>query len=131
MSESASEIMRDLAVRLFHNKCEITHKEFEPIGFTIHHITEIENDVLRKQKVLNKNTGKMIRKYPDGSTGRQKYLNDLKPLVEEQPDRFARIKNFVHTRLDHVRYGTTRFPMEQRIRFCDLALRTTHKRKKK
>jgi len=118
VSESAREIMQDLAVRFFHNQCEVTHKEFEPKGFAIHHITEIENDVLRKF-------------YPYSVKGRDDYLRDLKPLVEDQPDRFALIKNFVHTRLDHKRNGTTRFPMDQRIRFCDLALRTIHRRKKK
>ena len=117
MIKSSSEIMGYVARTYFDNHCYVTHKKWEPRGFAIHHIEEIENDVLR-------------RNYPKGNKGRDLYLNDLLPLIDDNPDRFALIKNFVHTRLDHVRYGTTRFPMEQRERFCDLALRTIHRRKR-
>jgi len=118
LSESASEIMRDLAIRFFHNQCEVTLSKFNIRGFVIHHVHEIQNDVLRKQ-------------FPKGVKGRDDYLRALKPLVEECPERFALIKNSIHAKLDHVRNGITRMKMEDRQRFCYLALRTVHKRRKR
>lgn len=118
MSESASEIMRDLAIRFFHNQCKVTLEEFQPKGFVIHHVIEIKNDVLSRQ-------------FPKTPKGKDEYLRALKPLVEECPERFALIKNSIHTKLDHVRNGITRMKMEDRQRFCYLALRTVHKRRKR
>lgn len=108
--------MRYLAKTYFNNRCEVTLETFKDVGFVIHHIREIENDVLRSQ-------------FPKGAKGRDQYLTTLKPLVEDDPTRFALIKNGIHTKLDHKRNGVTRLKMENRIRFCDLALRTIHKKK--
>ncbi len=146
--KSSTEVMKLVAGNYFNNECFVTRKKWEPRGFVIHHIEEIEHDVLR-------------RNYPKGEKGRERYLNDLLPLIEtplteeqvneyrnrieilryelnvildefsRHPVRFALLKNFVHTRLDHIRYGTTRFPIEQRLRFVVLALLTVHRRRKK
>lgn len=110
------EIMRYLAKKYFNNRCQVTLETFKDKSFVIHHIREIENDVLRSQ-------------FPKGIKGRDSYLTALKPLVERDPSRFALVKNGIHTKLDHVRNGVTRLKMENRIRFCDLALKTIHKKK--
>ena len=110
--------MRYLAKTYFKNRCEVTLEPFQDKGFVIHHIIEIENDVLRSQ-------------FPKGNNGREQYLNALKPLVEKDPNRFALIKNGIHIKLDHKRYGVTRLKMENRKRFCDLAMRTIHIKKTK
>ena len=110
--------MSYLARTYFKNRCEVTHEPFQDKGFVIHHVREIENDVLRSQ-------------FPKGVKGRDLYLNALKPLVESDPSRFALIKNGIHTKLDHKRNGVTRLKMENRKRFCDLALRTIHIKKGK
>ena len=116
--KSSTEIMQYLARKYFKNRCEVTLEEFKPIGFVIHHIREINNDVLRSQ-------------FPKGESGRFEYLKKLMPLVEKDPSRFALIKNGIHTKLDHKRNGVTRLKMENRKRFCDLAMRTIHLKKKK
>lgn len=118
MTETSTSIMRYLSRTFFNNRCEVTHEPFQEKGFVIHHVREIENDVLRTQ-------------FPKGEKGRFEYLKALKPLVEKDPSRFALIKNGIHTKLDHKRNGVTRLKMENRIRFCDLALRTIHLKKKK
>ena len=105
--------MRYLAKTYFKNRCEVTLEPFNDKGFVIHHVREIEKDVLRSQ-------------FPKGNKGRELYLNALKPLVEKDPSRFALIKNGIHTKLDHKRNGVTRLKMENRKRFCDLAMRTIH-----
>ena len=115
--ESSTEIMSYLARKYFDNRCRITLETFKPKGFVIHHIREIDNDVLRSQ-------------FPKGEKGRTLYLNALKPLVEKDPSRFALIKNGIHTKLDHKRNGVTRLKMENRIRFCKLALETIHIKKR-
>lgn len=115
--ESSTEIMRYLARKYFNNRCEVTLEPFQDKGFAIHHVEEIEKDVLRPQ-------------FPKGNKGREQYLNALKPLVESDPSRFALIKNGIHTKLDHKRNGVTRLKMENRKRFCDLAMRTIHLKKK-
>ena len=118
MLESSIKIMSYLARTYFKNRCEVTHEPFQDKGFVIHHVREIENDVLRSQ-------------FPKGVKGRDLYLNALKPLVESDPSRFVLIKNGIHTKLDHKRNGVTRLKMENRKRFCDLALRTIHLKKHK
>ena len=118
MLDSSQSIMRYLAKTYFKNRCEVTLEPFQDKGFVIHHIVEIEKDVLRSQ-------------FPKGNKGREQYLNKLKPLVESDPSRFALIKNGIHTKLDHKRNGVTRLKMENRKRFCDLAMRTIHIKKSK
>ena len=114
--ESSTKIMRYLARKYFKSRCQVTLEPFQDKGFTIHHIREITNDVLRSQ-------------FPKGNKGREEYLNALKPLVEKDPSRFALIKNGIHIKLDHRRNGVTRLKMENRKRFCDLAMKTIHNRK--
>ena len=116
--ESSNEIMSYLARKYFNNRCRVTLETFKTKGFVIHHIREINNDVLRSQ-------------FAKGEKGRTEYLNALKPLVERDPTRFALIKNGIHTKLDHKRNGVTRLKMENRIRFCELALETIHIKKRK
>ena len=118
MLESSISIMRYLARKYFNNRCEVTLEPFQDKGFVIHHVEEIEKDVLRSQ-------------FPKGNKGRDEYLTKLKPLVEKDPSRFALIKNGIHTKLDHKRNGVTRLKMENRKRFCDLAMRTIHIKKSK
>jgi len=112
-----SDIMQELAIRYFDNRCQVTHEKFKKRGFAIHHIWKIDNDVFR----IN---------YPNGEKGRLQYLIALKPLVEDQPYRFALIKNGIHTKLDHFKNGVTRLDIDKRIRFCILALRTVHEKHK-
>ena len=118
MLESSIEIMQYLARKYFKNRCEVTLEEFKPKGFVIHHIREIKGDVLRRQ-------------FPPGEKGRFEYLKKLMVMVERDPSRFALIKNGIHTKLDHKRNGVTRLKMENRKRFCDLAMRTIHLKKTK
>ena len=110
--------MRYLARKYFNNRCYVTLETFKDKGFVIHHIKEINNDVLRSQ-------------FPKGNKGRELYLNKLKPLVEKEPSRFTLIKNGIHIKLDHKRNGITRLKMENRKRFCELALKTIHIKKSK
>lgn len=114
--ESSKEIMSYLAKKYFNNRCQVTLETFKDKGFVIHHIREIEKDVLR----IN---------YPQTPKGREDYLNDLKPLVEKDPSRFALLKNSIHNKLDNKRNGITRLKMENRVRFCELALKTIHIKK--
>ena len=114
--ESSSDIMSYLAEKYFDNRCFCTHEKFKPRGFVIHHLKYIENDVERKN-------------YPKGEIGRYKYLKDLLPLIEKDPDRFVLIKNGVHTRLDHVRRGLTRMKKDNFLRLVMLVF-MTEKRKK-
>ena len=120
--KTSTEIMRYLAMRYFDNRCFCTHEGFKDTGFVIHHIWYIENDVER-------------RNYPKGENGRYQYLKDLLPLVEKEPERFALIKNGIHTRLDHVRRGLTRMKRDNFIRLAILVLmskkRKTNKHKKR
>lgn len=111
-----SKTLEKIAFELFDGKCQVTRKHFQRTGFVIHHIQEIENDVLRKN-------------YPRGDKGTEQYYQDLYPLIEEQPDRFALITNPIHNKLDNKRNGVTRLKMPNRIRFCNLALLTEHKKK--
>lgn len=125
MNDEASQIMSVMALRFFNNRCQVTLEKFKKRGFVIHHVKElVKGEVLR-------------RNYPNGEKGRAIYLKDLYPLVEEDynmfknmPEhrRYALIKNPIHTKLDHVRNGVTRLEMGKRERFCDLALRTVHKK---
>lgn len=108
--------LSDIANDFFDNRCQVTLEKFKPKGFVIHHVKEIEDDVLR-------------RNYPVGPKGTAEYYNDLYPLVEENKDRFALIKNPIHNKLDNKRNGITRLKMPNRIRFCALALLTEHKRR--
>ena len=91
---------------------------FRSNGFTLHHVEEIEGDVLRKN-------------YNHDFKGMSQYYTDLEKLVEDRPERFALITNPIHHKLDNTRSGITRLKLENRIRFCDLALRTVHLRAKK
>jgi hypothetical protein len=124
LDESAGEIMADMALRFFDNRCQVTHEKFKRRGFVIHHIIELEvGEVLR-------------RHYPDGEKGRVIYLKALRPLVEANYNskdtmRYALIKNGIHTKLDHHIRGVTRLKMENRERFCELALATIHRKSAK
>ncbi len=115
--KSSYEVLAELAP-LFNSECYVLHTKFKPKGFTLHHIEEIENDVLRRNYKSNNWVNDM-----------NNYYHDLKPLVEDQPERFALITNPIHRKLD-MRGGVTRLLMDNRVRFCDLALRTIHRRKK-
>ena len=107
--------MKSLA-ELFGNRCYVTHEPFKVKGFVLHHIREIPNDVLRSN-------------YPKTPMGREQYLIDLEHRVRKNPEDFALIKNGIHTKLDHNRNGVTRLKMENRKRFCELALKTIHIKK--
>jgi hypothetical protein len=111
--KTATQILSELAETCFNNQCCVTLKEFRPHGFVIHHVREIEDDVLWKY-------------YPKSPKGRDRYYNDLRPLVESDPSRFALVTNPIHNKLDNKRNGITRLKMDNRKRFCDLALRTIH-----
>jgi len=117
MYDEASNIMADLALRYFENRCFVTHEKFKKRGFVIHHLWYLENDVTRGE-------------YPKGEKGRQEYIKALKPMVENMPFRFMLIKNGVHTRMDHVRNGLTRMKRENFMRLC-VAVMLTKKHKKK
>lgn len=128
MIDEATRLMQEMALRFFNNRCEVTLEKFRPRGFVIHHVKELDyGEVLRSQ-------------YLGGEKQRAVYLSDLLPLVEEDYNssiyngserRYALIRNPIHTKLDHLRNGITRLEMEKRKRFCDLALRTIHKKKSK
>jgi len=117
MNDDATNIMQELAIRFFDNRCFVTHEKFKLRGFVIHHLWYIENDVIRAN-------------YPKGEKGRQLYLKALKPMVEKNPERFMLIKNGIHTRLDHIRTGLTRMKRENFERLV-LAVRMTIKTKRK
>ena len=109
--------MQQLAIRYFDNRCFVTHEKFKRRGFVIHHLWYLDDDVTRGS-------------YPKGEKGRQEYIRDLKPMVENMPFRFMLIKNGVHTRMDHVRNGLTRMKRENFMRLC-VAVMLTKKHKKK
>jgi len=114
---NAADIMADLAVRFFDNRCFVTHLKFKKKGFVIHHLKYLEHDVVRGD-------------YPKGEKGRLEYLIDLKPMVEAMPFRFMLLTNGIHTRLDHVRRGLTRMKRDNFIRLA-LAVMMTEKHKVK
>ena len=111
--ESSTEIMRYLARTYFDNQCFVTREKFKDIGFVIHHLWYIENDVKRGN-------------YPDGENGRNQYLNDLKPMVELMPFRFMLLRNGIHTRIDNFRNGLARMKKENQLRLF-LAVMMTKK----
>lgn len=120
--------MAEMALRFFDNRCAVTRVKFKRTGFAIHHIKELE-----KGEVLR-------RHYPDGENGRIEYLNALFPLVKRDYEdhinnktkrRYTLITNGIHTKLDHHIRGVTRLKMENRQRFCDIAMRTIHKKSAK
>lgn len=117
MFDDASNIMQELAIRFFDNRCFVTHEKFKRRGFVIHHLWYLDDDVTRGA-------------YPKGEKGRQEYIKALKPMVENMPFRFMLIKNGVHTRMDHVRNGLTRMKRENFMRLC-VAVLLTKKHKKK
>lgn len=117
MNDDATNIMQELAIRFFDNKCFVTHEKFKRRGFVIHHLWYIENDVRREN-------------YPKGEKGRQSYIKALKRMVEKNPNRFILIKNGVHTRIDHPRNGLSRMKRENFERLV-LAVRMTIKTKRK
>ena len=94
-------------------RCQVTLKPFKKKGFVIHHIREIEDDILRNQ-------------FPTTPKGKEQYYDALESLVIKDPERFALITNAIHHKLDGVRNGITRLKMDNRIRFCGLALLTDH-----
>lgn len=112
----SADIMAELALRFFDNRCFVTHEKFKKRGFVIHHLRYIDNDVRREN-------------YPSGEKGRLEYLKDLKPMVENQPFRFMLLKNGMHTKLDHFRNGLTRMKRENAIRLFVAYLLTEPKRK--
>lgn len=114
MSESSTDIMQDLAIRFFDNRCFVTRERFKKRGFVIHHLRYMEDDVRREN-------------YPKGEKGRLEYLIDLRPMVEHMPFRFMLLKNGIHTRMDHVRRGLTRMKRDNFLRLC-LAILLTEKR---
>lgn len=113
MSEKAEDIMQDLALRFFDNRCFVTREKFKKRGFVIHHLWYLENDVRREN-------------YPNGEKGRLEYLTDLRSMVEHMPFRFMLLKNGVHTRIDHPRNGLSRMKKENRDRLF-LAVMMTKK----
>lgn len=117
LNDIATDIMQELAIRFFDNRCFVTHEKFRRRGFVIHHLWYTDNDVIRAN-------------YPKGEKGRQAYIKALKPKVEKQPFRFLLIKNGIHTRLDHIRTGLTRMRRENFMRLC-VAVMLTKKEKRK
>ena len=117
LNDDATKIMSYLALAYFDNRCFVTHDKFRPRGFVIHHLFYIDKDVIRGN-------------YPKGEKGRQDYIRDLKPMVEQQPERFMLLKNGIHTRMDHVRNGLTRMKKENFTRLV-LAVNMTQKTKRK
>ena len=111
MTETSTSIMRYLAHRFFNGECFVTHEKYKDIGFVIHHLKYIQNDVRRDQ-------------FPKGEKGRFEYLKKLKPMVENQPFRFILIKNGIHTRIDHPRRGLSRLKRENFIRLVVAVLLT-------
>lgn len=110
------DIMEYLAESFFGNRCHVTHKEFERKGFAIHHLEERDGDILARD--YKKKYGKRYRVF---------YLRALKEQFMTDPtlpERTVLIKNYVHARLDHYKNGVCKFPMEQRARFCDVAMKT-------
>jgi hypothetical protein len=111
LSEKAEDIMQDLALRFFDNRCFVTHEKFKKRGFVIHHLKYIENDVRREN-------------YPKGEKGRLQYLKDLRPMVEAIPGRFMLLKNGIHTRIDHPRNGLSRMKKDNQSRLFVAVLLT-------
>ena len=111
MSEKAEDIMQDLAIRFFDNRCFVTHEKFKKRGFVIHHLKYIDGDVRREN-------------YPTGEKGRLEYLKDLRPMVEAIPGRFMLLKNGIHTRIDHPRNGLARMKKENQSRLFVAVLLT-------
>ena len=73
-----------------------------------------------------------LDKYKHYKGNRNQYYNDLEPLVKDWPERFALITNPIHTKLDGIRNGITRLKIDNRRRFCDLAMETErHQGRKK
>jgi len=112
---SASDIMQDLAIRFFDNRCFVTHEKFQKRGFVIHHLKYIDED--RKRET-----------FPKGEKGRLEYLKALKPMVEAQPFRFMLLKNSMHTKLDHFRNGLCRMKRENVNRLVVAYLLTDKKK---
>jgi len=116
---NSEQIMQDLALRFFDNRCFVTREKFKKRGFVIHHLKYLENDIVRGD-------------YPKGEKGRLQYLTALRPMVEAMPFRFMLLTNGIHTRLDHVRRGLTRMKRENFMRLSLAVLMTDkHKVKKK
>jgi hypothetical protein len=143
VNTEASRILGELALRLFGNRCFVTHKKFQSRGFTLHHLWYVKNDVRREN-------------YPKGEKGRDEYYRDLKKLVEkkltesektewykaiemarkeinklldnviENPTRFMLLTNGVHTRIDHFKRGLSRMKRENFYRLV-LAVILTRK----
>jgi len=118
LNETAPDIMQDLALRFFENRCFVTHQKFKKRGFVIHHLRYIDDDVKRED-------------YPKGEKGRLIYLTDLKLMVEAMPFRFMLLTNGIHTRLDHVRRGLTRMKRENFMRLSLAVLMTEKHNNKK
>ena len=116
IDDSSTDIMRYLSHTYFNNRCFVTHDRFKDKGFAIHHLWYIENDIERKN-------------YAKGEAGRYKYLKDLLPLIEKDPDRFVMITNGTHTRIDHVRRGLSRMKRDNFIRLALLVLMTKKRNK--
>lgn len=119
LNDEATDIMAYLALAYFENKCFVTHEKFRRRGFVIHHLWYLEDgkDVTRGM-------------FPKGEKGRQEYIKALRPLVEQQPERFMLLKNGIHTRMDHIRNGLTRMKPENFERLVT-AVRMTQKTKRK
>ena len=98
----ATEILSKLAHMYYDDRCFVTHEKFRITGFTLHHLWYIENDVIWKHY-----------------KNRDKYYEDLEPLVHDNPKRFILVKNGVHTRIDHPRNGLSRL---KRVNFIRLVL---------
>jgi hypothetical protein len=121
LNDEATNIMQDLFLRFFENRCFVTREKFQKRGFVIHHLWYIEGDVIRGN-------------YPKGEKGRQDYIKALRPMVEAEPFRFMGLKNGVHTKMDHVRNGITRMKKENQMRLfiaCLLTKKTPRKTHKK
>jgi len=116
LEDSASDIMQDLAIRYFDNRCFCSHEKFTRRGFAIHHLEYIDSD--RKRET-----------FPNGEKGRLAYLKELKPAVELMPWRFMLLKNGYHSKLDHFRNGLCRMKPENVTRLFVAYLLTKKKRK--
>ncbi len=110
----APEILGELAHKYFENRCEVTLKKYKPKGFVIHHVRYIEDDIERSQ-------------YPYTPVGAKDYYTALEDMIKKDRTRFAMITNGIHGKLDNHRHGVCRLNEANRLRFCDLAMRTIPK----
>jgi len=82
--EKINEIKRKLAkTRQFHNRCYVCHVSWHKKGMTFHHITYNEHE-------------KTHSDFPDGYVGTLHYYQYLRPIIKNNPKRFAYLCNPHH-----------------------------------